>query len=240
MDGWVDGWNFLLMMDRKPVWWKGILCFVTLSITCIVTTLQFIGGKSKTGPQLRSMSYWLQDLDPAVLKVCMSSSAAARVFFAHWQTVCSARASSAQSIWSKTLTCKELVHVTDSESSSAQVIDPAGDLLPRRVTACNHFFQIKHFLHVEIDFFGAFSLYWTTHILIPSHMKNTFHFLGDLFICRFDSFCNIFCSRMMYVWVSQRWNTRLETMLAMWNIMKEHAGEGSGAYHYRVAKDVFG
>lgn len=118
--------------------------------------------------------------------------------------MCSVRASSAQSIWSKTLTCKELLHVTDSESSSAQVIDSVGDLLPRSVTACYYFFQIRHFLHVQIDFL-VHSACIERHILISSHIKNAFHFWGDLFICRFDSFCNIFCSRMMYdVWVSRR------------------------------------
>lgn len=72
--------------------------------------------------------------------------------FAYWKTVGSVRASSAQSIRSNTLTCKELLHVADSEGSSAHFIDLVGDLPLCSATACYYFFQIKHFLHVEIDF----------------------------------------------------------------------------------------
>lgn len=223
-------------MDRYFV----VCLSLTLSVTDNVTTLQLIQGKSKTGPHLRSMSYWHQELKPAVLKVCMSSSAAARVFLLIGKlcalSVLPQLNQYGQRHWLAKNCC-----MLQIQSSSAQVIDSVGDLLPRSVTACYYFFQIRHFLHVQIDFL-VHSACIERHILISSHIKNAFHFLGDLFICRFDSFCNIFCSsRMMYdVWVSRRWNTPLETMLAMWNIMKEHASEGSGSYHYRVAKDVFG
>lgn len=81
----------------------------------------------------------------------------------------SVRASSAQSIWSKTLTCKELLHVTDSESSSAQFIDPVGDLLPRNVTASYYSFQIMHFLHVQIDFWCIRPILNDPHLNSLSH-----------------------------------------------------------------------
>lgn len=72
--------------------------------------------------------------------------------FAYWKTVGSVRASSAQSIRSNTLTCKELLHVADSKGSSARFIDPVCDLLLCSAMPCYYFFQIKHFLHAEIDF----------------------------------------------------------------------------------------
>lgn len=138
------------MMDRKLIRWIGILWFVTLSVADNVTTLRLIQGKSKTSSQIHVL------LTPGAEAcgaegLCMSSSAAARVFLLIGK-LCALSVLPQLNQYVQTLTCKELLHVTDSESSSAQVIDPVGDLLPRSVTACYYFFQIKHFLHVQIDF----------------------------------------------------------------------------------------
>lgn len=128
---------------------------------------------------------------------------------AYWKTVCFVRASSAQSIRSNALTCKELLHVADSKRSSALFIDPVGDLLHYGATVCYYFIEIKHFHLVEVNF------QWTTHTysfqdsqprshwLHYSNRNKYIEFLGTIFSCRFDALVSILGTRMVYVGVTQ-------------------------------------
>lgn len=124
------------------------------SVTDDVIRLQRIHMKSKGGLVSDPCLIDCQDLKSMVLVseglfVFINCSTC---LFAYWKTVGPVRASSAQSMRSNTLTYKELLHVADSKGSSAHFIDPVGDLLLCSAMACYYFFQIKHFLHTEIDF----------------------------------------------------------------------------------------
>lgn len=93
---WMDGWKFRLTMDRKLVRWKGVLSLSGLPI--LLLHCSKFKGSLKHG--LSSDPCWHQEPKPVVLKFCISSSAAARVFLLIGK-LCSVRASSAQSICSK-------------------------------------------------------------------------------------------------------------------------------------------
>lgn len=139
------------MMVAKLHRWIATLWFANLTGTYNVTALLLIQGKSKIRPHLRSMSYWHQEPKPVVLKVCLSSSAAACTFMLIGK-LCALSVLPQLSMYKDIDLQRTVACYRFRESSSAQFIDPVGDLLPRSVTACYYFFQITHFLHVQMDF----------------------------------------------------------------------------------------
>lgn len=141
--------------------WRATLWFANFTVTNNVTALQRIEGKSQIHVLLTPEAEACGAEGLFVFVSCFTC------LFAHWKTVCPVRSSSARSIRSKTLTCKELLHDTDSESSSTPCIDPVGDLLPRSVTPCYYFFQITHFLHAQIDF-------WCIQPILNDPHRNSF------------------------------------------------------------------